>query len=343
MENHLHRNETTFRNYMKNMDLFREIGIEFVTEGRTETNNYDYAFVGQASIIDKRLSLSESVDKGLDYLSKVTGDYFIIDGQDSTSLIGTIDVFRKSKALKYLKTVYLKDFDLYKKGWANGRIYWGEGDYSVPDIDELKPKMELSGFNWGNTIFPKGDFKFLKREEVQKKYDVCGMFQYPLKEEVLEHNLSQTPYYNKCRKPVYDLIQKTKHSACRLVYGIRLPQDEYQQKIIESKILISPYGFGEYGAPRDVQSAQVAAVLIKPKMDWIDTKPNMYVDGETYISCKEDYSDLEEKVDYVLSNYDELQAYLTENFRKRLLEVYNPMHLVEHTYNIFKNLDGVEV
>ena len=110
----------------------------------------------------------------------------------------------------------------------------------------------------------------------------------------------------------------------------------------DSKIVFSPYGFGAYGAPRDVQSAQFGSVLIKPKLDWVDTKPNMYVDGETYIACKQDFSDLEEKVDYVLSNFEELQPYLTENFRRRLLEVYKPTHLVEHTYNIFKNLKGIE-
>ena len=59
----------------------------------------------------------------------------------------------------------------------------------------------------------------------------------------------------------------------------------------------------------------------------------MYVEDETYIACEQDYSDLEEKVDYVLDNFDELQPYL--------IEVYNPINLVKHTYNLFNNLDGV--
>ena len=130
-------------------NLFRDVGIEF-----TDSDSYDYAFVGQASIIDKKKPLQESIYKGLEFVSKITGDYFIVDGQDSTSLIGTIDVFRQSNAKLFLKNTYLKDFDLYKKGWANGRMYWGEGDYSVPDIDDLKPKMKLTGCNWLHTIQP---------------------------------------------------------------------------------------------------------------------------------------------------------------------------------------------
>ena len=47
------------------------------------------------------------------------------------------------------------------------------------DIDDLKPKMKLSGTNWGNTLFPKGNFQFMNYDK-NKKYDLCGMFQYPL-------------------------------------------------------------------------------------------------------------------------------------------------------------------
>ena len=59
LEYNLHRNETTFRYYLENQDLFREVGIDFTT-----SDDYDIAFVGQASIIDKKLSIDESIDKG---------------------------------------------------------------------------------------------------------------------------------------------------------------------------------------------------------------------------------------------------------------------------------------
>ena len=315
LDYHIHRNETTFRYYWVNKEIFKQVGIEFTLD----SPDYDYAFVGQASIIDKKLSLEKSNSKGLEFLSKITGDYFIIDGQDSTSLMGTIDVFRESNALLFLKTVYLNDFDLYKKGWINGRMYWGEGEYKVPDINKLKPKMKLSGTNWGNTFFPDGKFKFFNYNS-NKKYDLCGMFQYPLMKNVYEHKLCQTPYYGK-----------------------RIPEQEYIQNMYDSKITFSPYGFGAYGAPRDVQAHQFGSVLIKPNIDWVNTTPNMYIKDKTYIACKDDFSDLEEKVDYVLSNFKELQPYLTENARNLLLEQYNPENLVLHTYNIFKELNTIKI
>ena len=164
LERDIHRNETTFRPFLSAHNLFKEVGIEF-----TDSDDYDYAWVGQASIIDKKKSLDESIEKGLEFVSKITGDYFIIDGQDATTLIGTIDVFRESNALLFLKNSYLKDFDLYKKGWANGRMYWGKGEYSVPDIDELKPRMKLTGCNWLSTMTPQW-FDYPN----EKKYDISS-------------------------------------------------------------------------------------------------------------------------------------------------------------------------
>jgi len=337
-----HRNETTFRYFIENKELFKESGIEFLDETNWwNSDSYDLTFVGQASIIDKKKSLKESVEAGKKFVSEISGDYIIVDGQDSTSLIGTIDVFRESNALMFLKSCYLNDFDLYKKGWVNGRMYWGDGDYAVPDIDKLKSGMRLSGCNWGNTLNPTGKFNFLQYGPA-KKYDVCGMFQYPLTEEVFEHDLLQTPHYNKCRKAVYDFINTTNHSACKLIDGKRVPEQEYVQNMYDSKIIFSPYGFGAYGAPRDIQAAQFGSVLIKPDMSWVDTTPNMYVDGETYIACKHDFSDLAEKVDYVLSDFENIQKKLVENFRSKITDVYNPIHLVKHIHNILDELKGEE-
>ena len=57
LEHELHRNETTFRPFVMAHNIFKEVGIEFTT-----SDDYDYAFVGQASIIDKKKSLKESID-----------------------------------------------------------------------------------------------------------------------------------------------------------------------------------------------------------------------------------------------------------------------------------------
>lgn len=322
----IHRNETTFRPFVDAINLFRDVGIEF-----TLGDTYDYAFVGQASIIDKKKPLQESIDKGLEFVSKITGNYIIVDGQDATTLIGTIDVFRESNAILFLKNSYLKDFDLYKQGWANGRKYWGKGNYSVPDIDDLKSKMKLTGCNWLHTIQP--DWLGYSKE---KTYDVSCMFGYPTKEPVYEHDLCQTDYYDPHRKNLMDTLGD-KYNVAKLVDGVRIPKKEYYNKMFNSKIIMAPLGYGEM-APRDLESAMFGNVLMKPDMSYISSEPFIYEDNETYIAVDYDWSNLEEKIDYVLSDYNNIRERLVQNMRKKYQESYNLENLVLHLYNIIKNI-----
>ena len=57
-----HRNETTFRPLLFANEIFREVGIEFVKDG-----NADFAFVGHASFVNKKVSLDESVSMGISF------------------------------------------------------------------------------------------------------------------------------------------------------------------------------------------------------------------------------------------------------------------------------------
>ena len=326
-----HRNETTFRPFVMAKNVLRDCGFEL-----TRSDDYDYAWVAPASIIDKKKSLRESIDNGLEFLSKLGGDYMIVDGQDATSLIGTIDVFRESNALLFLKNSYLKDFDLYKKGWLNGRMYWGEGEYSVPDIDELKPKMKLTGCNWLGTWTPTW-----YRYDSNKEYDISCMFSWGEKA-IPEHNINTNIQYDDHRRILLEKLEKTDYNIVRRESGVRIPEHQFYQNMRNSKIIMAPIGYGEM-AVRDIQAAEFGSVLIKPDMDYIYSKPFVYEDGETYISCKYDWSDVEEKIDYVLSNYKELQPYLVENMRKQFKKQYSHENLALHLYDTFKELPSISV
>tara|TARA_Y100000310_G_scaffold330269_1_gene401624 strand:+ start:402 stop:1472 length:1071 start_codon:yes stop_codon:yes gene_type:complete len=332
-ESEIHRNETTFRPFLLAQNYFKEIGIEFTNSG-----DYDYAWIGQASIIDKKKPLKESIENGLEFVSKISGDYMIVDGQDSTSLIGTVDVFRESNALLFLKNSYLKDFDLYKRGWANGRMYWGAGDYSVPDIDELKPKMKLTGCNWLNTVTPTWFDYNIK----DKKYDISCMFGYPTESPVYEHNLCQTDYYDLHRKNLFDALKGTSYNIVMLKDGKRISREKYYENMYRSKIIMAPIGYGEM-APRDAESAMFGSILVKDDLSYLQTKPNVFINDETYISVNYNWSDLIEKIDYILSNYGELQSTMVENMRKAIVNAHDHEQLALHLYEVFNSLKNVEV
>ena len=103
------RNEPTFRPLFFIKDKLRDYSIDI-----TESDDFDFMFVGMNEFINKDVSLDESVDRGLENLFKITGDYFLFDGSDSTSLMGAYEVLDESKAI-YLFKNQLLNREEYKK------------------------------------------------------------------------------------------------------------------------------------------------------------------------------------------------------------------------------------
>ena len=62
----------------------------------TNSDSYDYEFVDATEFVDLSIPLQDSIDKGLENLSKKTGDYFLFHGGDSTSIMGAYEVFIES-------------------------------------------------------------------------------------------------------------------------------------------------------------------------------------------------------------------------------------------------------
>jgi len=327
-----HRNECAFRPYIWSQNILREIGIELTTG-----DSYDFGLVGQASIINKKVSLEQSVNDGLEFLSKITGDYMILDGQDSTSLMGTYEVFKESNAKLLLKNSLLKDRSLYKEGLQLGRYYWGPGDYKLDDFDQYSDRIVLSGINWLSTHW--SGIKPQWYNLPQKQYDVSAMFQYPQGTDVYEHGHLQSIHYDNYRKPMMDILSNMKCNIAKLENGIRVSQEEYYNRISSAKILLAPYGYGEM-APRDLDAAQFGAILIKPNMSYVDTYPNPFIEDETYIACNHDYSDLQEKIEKILGNYNDY-LYIIENARRKFSELFTQENVAVQFYNIVKNLEGV--
>lgn len=75
----------------------------------------------------------------------------------------------------------------------------------------------------------------------------------------------------------------------------------YYEELQNAKISISPFGLGEI-TYRDFESIICGALLIKPDMSHLATWPDIYREGETYIKCNWDFSDLHEKIDGLMAD-----------------------------------------
>lgn len=83
-----------------------------------------------------------------------------------------------------------------------------------------------------------------------------------------------------------------------------VPQRQYLQEIKSSRIVFSPFGWGE-SCWRDFEAICYNCLLVKPSMAHLDIHPNLFIEGETYVPVAWDFSDLTEKCQYYLDNPQE--------------------------------------
>ena len=99
-----------------------------------------------------------------------------------------------------------------------------------------------------------------------------------------EHTFRNDIPYTNHRKGVWNTLDKKFNSITE-----QLPYQDYIKKLRESKVVtISPFGMGEV-CFRDFEVMTLGSILIKPDMKIVNTKPNIYIEGETYYGVKYDW------------------------------------------------------
>ena len=87
------------------------------------------------------------------------------------------------------------------------------------------------------------------------------------------------------------------------VTGTGIPRARFMAELQASKLCFSPFGYGEL-CWRDLEAIHAGAVLLKPDMGHLDSTPNLYEDGETYVALRWDFSDLADKAAALLADPD---------------------------------------
>lgn len=87
----------------------------------------------------------------------------------------------------------------------------------------------------------------------------------------------------------------------RIASGTGISRNLFMTELRRAKICFSPFGYGEL-CWRDIEAIAAGAVLLKPDMSHLRTLPDLYRDDETYVACRWDFSDLEEKVRELLAD-----------------------------------------
>ena len=108
---------------------------------------------------------------------------------------------------------------------------------------------------------------------------------------------------------------------------------KYNELLKETAVVPSPFGLGEI-CYRDFEILFSGCVMIKPNMNHLKTWPNIYRPMETYIPCKWDFSDLEEKINWVFKNISKAQE-IASSGQKLVADVLQKENNFTHR---FKNI-----
>ena len=325
------RNNHTFRPLLFHHQAFREIGIEFIDAG----DSYDFEFIGMVDFLDKSKPLQESIDTGIEFLLKKSGDYFLFDGSDSTSLMAAYEVFEKSNA-KYLFKTAKTTQEQYAKPTAFNKWFFGDGsdlDLGYDISDDMYNRIKLTGWNFGHY---NPDYQIPDTANLDRDIDVCAIYQGYHKENG-DHGVRNDLMYTNHRTSAWKVLESSQGISYE---KDKRPFPEFADCMRRSKCTLSPYGMGEL-CFRDFEIIKFGSIMIKPDMSRILTSPNIYIPYETYIPCALDWSDLIEKIEWVKDNPTACEE-MVEKSRKILKESYTVEKLLLHWYSIFENLDNIE-
>jgi hypothetical protein len=114
-----------------------------------------------------------------------------------------------------------------------------------------------------------------------------------------------------------------------------LSRDAYNGTMRQSKIVVSPWGYGEV-TYRDFEALYAGCVLIKPKTNHLTTWPNIFIDGQNYLSCESDWSDLTEKIGFVINHWSDFDQMRAKN-RSMLLHFWDPQVIAKYYDSIFRD------
>ena len=229
---------------------------------------------------------------------------------------------------KYVKKQLYKDLNLYQKNLYGGRYFtdFYNKKFQVIDrvpyfpellLDKYKKKLIVGWnvsvckfFNW--LEFNYLDYQieklkiFLKIKKLNTK-KILPFFKYnnSSKNDIFFHMQIYGPHVD-CRNTVsykrVELLKNLKSNFPNYKFDNNfLKKRDYFKKLLDSKILISGYGWGEI-TYRDIEAITCGVPFLTADMSNINFWPDIYQDNKTYISYDLDFKNLKDKIEYILNN-----------------------------------------
>lgn len=244
-------------------------------------------------------------------LKKTTGKLIWFDAADSSGssdfpIIDFVDVF--------LKKQILKDRSYYtEKSKKNDLRIWLNDIRLNTEITPFKPcpkdqlyKLRL-GWNIGLNDYRYFGYKMGRLSNYLSYYLYPTRFSKVEKDRPYDLTFRGRTHHGKDLKNAISyqrntVLQLFDSLNLKIARGSGIPKFRYWREMRKAKLSISPFGWGEI-CYRDFETFIAGAILVKPSMEHMDTYPQLFIPQETYIPIRWDMSDLEEKLDFLITQY----------------------------------------
>lgn len=187
----------------------------------------------------------------------------------------------------YVKKSLFRDRSLYqvpRRGDTNLTEYYGDL-YGIdqPLVDWETPEAILPKLRTGANFLTAPQFasplvKTPRLEHTPKIHDIHARMA-----------TKGSPWYQAMREAALSAVKSS--GAGRILTEGSVPWAEYMREMRAARLCFSPFGYGEI-CWRDIEAFMTGSVLLKPDMSHLETRPDLYVAGETYLPVKWDFSDL---------------------------------------------------
>ncbi len=223
----------------------------------------------------------------------------------------------------YLKKQLFKDKALYQKEFYGGRIFteFYHREFGIVDSTPFKQFYPLDmnlvnkvGLSWNiglgdmyNAFSKKGAIRCRFADFLPVNYKIN--FIDPAKKRDVDIFLRTSSNLNRelisfHRKELIkrlDEMLKDDSTLNGSLQGKWLSLKDFRERLKNTKIVPSPFGWGELGV-RDYEAFIFGAILLKPDMSHMETWPSIFVERETYQPFSWSFEDLESIISDLLQN-----------------------------------------
>ena len=290
----------------------------------TEHTKYAYTLIMDVDVIESELEENSIV------IERIDGGQIKNENRK---------LLKNDNIVAWVKMAYYPELALNNLSTVEGRIFTR---LTAPKVRLTAPKVRLTAKDMNKVTAGANFLHYHRHDKVAsgkvdftkgRKIDVfyAGTMDY---DKNTECGRIITKHRQDCVNKLKEVKKNRKDLNIQIIEGRLLETDAYYAMMADSKLTISPWGWGSC-AYRDCEGLLLGVDVIKPHNYSITTIPNIYDD--TMWFCNTDWSNLEKKIDKCLETYDARKD-LREDISKNLMEWRKPKTIAKMVKEIIKKV-----